>query len=200
MRQQGYTLGYLIAAVIYHHLVPHNTWRAPFWTAAAAIEFLRSLLCCAFFFLKAMSSDLRDRQEQGNTNPVNSTQFEMHIFYNVRNRCPYTIECWSAATNRDVDDRVPHGFQDLYPTYLQESNWFSKADPTIETTTGYLRYDLRRWSRCPSVIGPGLRNSYGGIKGDADFASICPPAASYEVLSTLRGWPSRPTYCVEPLT
>jgi len=68
---QGYTLGYLIAAVIYHHLVPRNTWRAPFWTTAAGIRFLLSLLCCTFFFLKAMSSDLHDRQEQGNSTNLN---------------------------------------------------------------------------------------------------------------------------------
>ena len=50
------------------------------------------------------------------------------------NRCSCAIGCWSAATSRDVDDRIPHGFQDIYPTYSQE---------------GHLWHDhLKRCGRC----------------------------------------------------
>ena len=55
--QQGYAIGYLIAAVINLTLVPHtDTWRSLFWTAAgisAFAAFVRLLFPESALFLKA---------------------------------------------------------------------------------------------------------------------------------------------------
>lgn len=85
-------------------------------------------VCCAFLFLEAMSSDLRhDRQEQWSnlasnfpSTPPSSRCASSSTKSN--SLCSCAIGCWSAATSCDVDDRIPHGFQDLCPTYLQEGH------------------------------------------------------------------------------
>ena len=74
--QQGYAVGYLIAAVINLYLVPHTTWRALFWTAAGISAFaavLRSLLPESEVFLRA--------REERQSDPEKPTQSKTRIFF-----------------------------------------------------------------------------------------------------------------------
>jgi SHS family lactate transporter-like MFS transporter len=66
--QQGYAVGYLIAAVINLYLVPHTSWRALFWTASGISFFaavLRLLTPESNFFLQAKAAEARRIAEGG---------------------------------------------------------------------------------------------------------------------------------------
>ena len=131
--QQGYAVGYLIAAVIDLYLVPHTTWRALFWTAAgisAFAAFLRALLPESEVFIRA-------RQEQ-RANPVDSTQSKTRIFFHevkqmLKHHWMLAIYAVLLMTGFNF---LSHGSQDLYPTYLQESKGFTKFDATVATIIG----------------------------------------------------------------
>jgi MFS transporter, SHS family, lactate transporter len=74
--QQGYALGYLIAAVINLYLVPHTSWRALFWTSAgvsAFTAFLRILTPESAFFLQARDAE-RHRIAQDGAPRKNKTR------------------------------------------------------------------------------------------------------------------------------
>lgn len=131
--QQGYAVGYLIAAVINLYLVPHTTWRALFWTAAGISTFaaaLRALLPESEVFLRA-------REEQRN-NPTKSTQSKTRIFFHevkqmLKHHWMLAIYAVLLMTGFNF---LSHGSQDLYPTYLQDSKGFSRFDATIATIIG----------------------------------------------------------------
>ena len=131
--QQGYAVGYLIAAVINLYLVPHTTWRALFWTGAGISAFaaaIRALLPESEFFLRA-------REEKQNS-PEKSTQSKTRIFLHevgqmLRNHWPLAIYAVLLMTGFNF---LSHGSQDLYPTYLQESKGFSKFNATVATIIG----------------------------------------------------------------
>ena len=74
--QQGYAVGYLIAAVINLKLVPeaHLKWRAQFWTGSGisfAVAVLRASLPESEVFLKAKLAD----KEKGTTTGSKSKMF-----------------------------------------------------------------------------------------------------------------------------
>jgi len=131
--QQGYAVGYLIAAVINLYLVPHTTWRALFWTASGVSAFaavFRALLPESEVFLRAR----REKQ----ANPEKPSQSRTHIFFHevgqmLKNhwlRCIYVVLLMSGFSF------LSHGSQDLYPTYLQETKGLSRFDSTVATIIG----------------------------------------------------------------
>jgi len=131
--QQGYALGFLIAAVINLYLVPHTTWRALFWTAAglsAFAAFLRALLPESEFFLRAR----RERQAE----PDEPTQSKSRIFFHevgqmLKNhwvRCIYVVMLMSGISF------LSHGTQDFYPTYLEQNKGFTSFNATVATIIG----------------------------------------------------------------
>jgi SHS family lactate transporter-like MFS transporter len=131
--QQGYAVGYLIAAVINLYLIPHTTWRAMFWTASGISAFaavLRALLPESEFFLRAR----RERQAE----PDKPAQSKTRIFFHEVGqmlkhhwlRCVYTVLLMSGISF------LSHGSQDLYPTYLQENKGFTAHDATVATIIG----------------------------------------------------------------
>jgi SHS family lactate transporter-like MFS transporter len=78
--QQGYAVGYLIAAVIELYLVPHTSWRALFWTAAGIstfAAFIRSLTPESAFFLNAREAE-RLRVEAGGRPRTNKSKVFLH--------------------------------------------------------------------------------------------------------------------------
>ena len=76
--QQGYAVGYLLAAVINLRLVPEakETWRALFWTASGISAFaalVRALLPESEVFLRA-----REAQQASGPSTVNKTKVFLH--------------------------------------------------------------------------------------------------------------------------
>ena len=131
--QQGYAIGYLIAAVINLYLVPHTTWRTLFWTASGISAFaavFRALLPESEVFIRAQ------QEKQAETNEP--TQSKTRIFFHevgqmLKNhwlRCIYVVMLMSGISF------LSHGTQDLYPTYLEENKRLTKFDATIATIIG----------------------------------------------------------------
>ncbi|KAF9648136.1 MFS general substrate transporter [Thelephora ganbajun] len=132
--QQGYAVGYLIAAVVNLYLVPHTTWRALFWTGAGVSAFaavLRALLPESQVFLRA-------RQEQKENGLGKPTQSKTRIFFHEIKQM--LLNHWLLAIYAVLlmsgFNFLSHGSQDLYPTYLQVSKGFSKFDSTVATIIG----------------------------------------------------------------
>lgn len=133
--QQGYAIGYLIAAVINLYLIPHTTWRALFWTAAGISAFaaaLRALLPESQVFLRARQE--RQAEVESDKLPPSKTQIFLHeigqMLKNHWRRCIYVVMFMSGVSF------LSHGTQDLYPTYLQENKRLSKYDSTVATIIG----------------------------------------------------------------
>ena len=131
--QQGYAVGYLIAAVINLYLVPHTTWRALFWTASGVSAFaavLRALLPESEVFLRAR----REKQAEPDKPSQSRTQIFLHevgqMLKNHWLRCIYVVLLMSGFSF------LSHGSQDLYPTYLQETKGLSRFDSTVATIIG----------------------------------------------------------------
>ena len=133
--QQGYAVGYLIAAVINLYLVPHTTWRTLFWTASGVSAFaaaFRSLLPESEVFLRAR----RERQVglDKDKRPQSKTRIFVHevgqMLKNHWLRCIYVVMFMSGISF------LSHGTQDLYPTYLQENKGLTKFDSTVATIIG----------------------------------------------------------------
>lgn len=131
--QQGYAVGYLIAAVVNLYLVPDTTWRALFWTGAGISAFagaLRALLPESEVFIRA-------RQDRKNA-PDQSTKSKTRIFFHevgqmLKNHWLLAVYAVLLMTGFNF---LSHGSQDLYPTYLQESKGFTKFNATVATIIG----------------------------------------------------------------
>ena len=145
--QQGYAVGYLIAAVINLYLVPHTTWRSLFWAASGVSAFaavLRALLPESEVFLRA-----RREKQTGSEKPSKSkTQIFFHevgqMLKNHWLRVIYVVLLMSGFSF------LSHGSQDLYPTYLQETKGLTRFDSTVATiigNCGAITYVFFSW--CP---------------------------------------------------
>jgi SHS family lactate transporter-like MFS transporter len=152
--QQGYAVGYLIAAVINLYLVPHTSWRALFWTAAgisAFAAFIRVLTPESAFFLQAHDAE-RMRIANGGQVRTNKTRVFLHETKEMLKKhwklCIYAVLLMTGQSSRssrkDVMVTFPapgfnflsHGSQDLYPTYMTKSKGFSSHDATVATIIG----------------------------------------------------------------
>ena len=131
--QQGYAVGYLIAAVINLYLVPHTSWRALFWTAAgisAFAAFLRCLLPESDVFIRAR----QERQSDSEKPAQSKTRIFFHeVGQMLKKHWLLAIYAVLLMTGFNF---LSHGSQDLYPTYLQESKGFSKFNSTVATIIG----------------------------------------------------------------
>ena len=131
--QQGYAVGYLIAAVVNLYLVPQTSWRSLFWTGAGISAFaavVRALLPESQFFLRA-EEEKQDQIEK----PVQS---KTRVFFHevkqmLKNHWLLAIYAVLLMSGFNF---LSHGSQDLYPTYLQESKGFSKFNATVATIIG----------------------------------------------------------------
>lgn len=131
--QQGYAVGYLIAAVINLYLVPHTSWRALFWTGSGISAFAAVLRV----FLPESEVFIRARQQKA-TDRGNSTKSKTRIFFHevgqmLKNHWLLSIYAVLLMSGFNF---LSHGSQDLYPTYLQESKGFSKFNATVATIIG----------------------------------------------------------------
>ena len=112
--QQGYAVGYLIAAVVDLYLVPRTSWRALFWTASGISVFAAAL----GFLLPRNELFLRARRErQAELYKDKPLQSKKRIFlYEVEQmlknhwpRCIYVVMLMSGF------GFLSHGSRDLYP-------------------------------------------------------------------------------------
>ncbi|KAJ2773181.1 Carboxylic acid transporter [Coemansia nantahalensis] len=123
--QVSYSLGSLVAAMLYYAVVPHLGWRALFWMSIipAVVTIAMSL------FLKESEVWRQTRQAQRDGargyGRVMADMLRQHWL-----RCIYAVVLMAAM------NFLSHGSQDLYPTFLKEQHGFSPAQATIGTVVG----------------------------------------------------------------
>lgn len=131
--QQGYAVGYLIAAVVNLYLVPKTTWRALFWTGAgisAFAGFLRILLPESEVFIRAKAEKQNDVERSSES----KTRIFLHeIKQMLKHHWLLAVYAVLLMTGFNF---LSHGSQDLYPTYLQASKGFSSHNATVATIIG----------------------------------------------------------------
>jgi SHS family lactate transporter-like MFS transporter len=144
--QQGYAVGYLIAAVISLYLVPATSWRSLFWTSAGISAFaacVRLLTPESAFFLRAQEAERR-RIAEGGAVRVNKTRVFLHetgqMLKSHWKLCIYAVLLMTGF------NFLSHGSQDLYPTYLKSTKGFSAHAATVATIIG----------NCGAIAGGGL--------------------------------------------
>ncbi|KAI0629743.1 carboxylic acid transporter [Trametes polyzona] len=150
--QQGYAVGYLLAAVINLTLVPETstTWRSLFWTGSGISAFaalIRLLLPESEVFLRAKAAE---RARGGSTRK--KTQIFLHETWEMLKR--HWLLCIYAVLLMTGFNFLSHGSQDLYPTYLTNAKLFSEHNATVATIIG----------NC-GAIALTDRNSGGAIAG-----------------------------------
>ncbi|KIJ13112.1 hypothetical protein PAXINDRAFT_181415, partial [Paxillus involutus ATCC 200175] len=132
--QQGYAVGYLLAAVINLTLVSSSvhTWRTLFWTGAGITFFaavLRSCLPESAVFLRA-----KDIERAKGTNTSQKTKIFLRETKEMLKLhwklCIYAVLLMTGF------NFLSHGSQDVYPTYLETSKGFTTHDATIATIIG----------------------------------------------------------------
>ncbi|KAJ7500606.1 MFS general substrate transporter [Mycena galericulata] len=143
--QQGYAVGYLLAAVISLQLVPSVSvgWRALFWTASGISVFgaaLRAVLPESAVFVKARLA--------AESHGVVSESQKTRVFLRETGQMLKThwLLCVYAVLLMTGFNFLSHGSQDLYPTYLEKSKAISTHDATIATIIG----------NCGAIAGGGF--------------------------------------------
>ncbi|KAM0791387.1 hypothetical protein ACM66B_005852 [Microbotryomycetes sp. NB124-2] len=134
--QQGYAVGYLIAAVINLTAVPkHDDWRVLFY-CAAGISLAAALLRLAL----PESTYFKARQEAARADGVEqmSSARKSKIFVIEAGRALklHWVRCVFAVLLMSCFNFFSHGSQDLYPTYIEDGKEFTKHQATILTIIG----------------------------------------------------------------
>ncbi|KAF8632045.1 hypothetical protein AX15_002086 [Amanita polypyramis BW_CC] len=130
--QQGYAVGYLLAACTNLILVPRmkKGWRTLFWCAATLsgpTAIARALLPESEVFRRAKKIE-QGRASKDKTKVFLKESKEMLKTHWLR--CVYAIFLMAGF------NFLSHGSQDLYPKYLTSSKGFSEHDATIATIIG----------------------------------------------------------------
>jgi SHS family lactate transporter-like MFS transporter len=133
--QQGYAIGYLLAAVIDLFLVPEVSpgWRALFWTGSGISLFaaaIRALLPESQLFLKAKEAE----KDHETPNTTSKTKIFIHETKAMLKK--HWLLCIYAVLLMTGFNFLSHGSQDLFPTYLQASKGFSAHDAIVATIIG----------------------------------------------------------------
>jgi len=133
--QQGYAVGYLIAAVINLFLVPETSagWRSLFWTASGI-----SLFSAGIRALLPESQVFEAAKKHAEAAGVVSESKKTKIFLKETWAMLKThwLLCIYAILLMTGFNFLSHGSQDLYPTYLEDSKNFSAHDATVATIIG----------------------------------------------------------------
>ncbi|KAG9128377.1 hypothetical protein FRC07_000051 [Ceratobasidium sp. 392] len=137
--QQGYAVGYLIAAVVNLGLVPHNphTWRALFWFGSAVsfvAAVLRSVLPESAVFLRAKAARKAAEEREGYQAGPSKTKVFLHETKQMLKT--HWLLCIYAVLLMTGFNFLSHGSQDLYPTYLQKTKLLTAHQSTIATIIG----------------------------------------------------------------
>ncbi|KAJ3718118.1 carboxylic acid transporter [Lentinula guzmanii] len=148
--QQGYAVGYLIAAVINLTLVPEqpHSWRALFWCAAGISAFAAVIRLClpeSQIFLKARE-DARRREAQSGHKSGGLQKTKIFFRETGKMLRHHWMLCIYAVLLMTGFNFLSHGSQDLFPTYIQTSKGFSAHDATVMTIIG----------NCGAIAGGGI--------------------------------------------
>ncbi|KAF8609835.1 MFS general substrate transporter [Ceratobasidium sp. AG-I] len=137
--QQGYAVGYLIAAVVNLGLVPHNpqTWRALFWFGSAVSFVAACLRAClpeSAVFLRAQAA--RKAAEERDGKRVGPSKTKVFLHETKQMLKTHWLLCIYAVLLMSGFNFLSHGSQDLYPTYLQKSKLLTPHQATVATIIG----------------------------------------------------------------
>lgn len=130
--QEGYAVGYLLAAVINLTLVAQHGWRVLFWTGSGISFFaavIRMLVPESAFFLRA-----KEQERARGTNTSQKTKTFIKETKEMLKR--HWLLCIYAVLLMTGFNFLSHGSQDLYPTFLEDSKSFSTHDATVATIIG----------------------------------------------------------------
>jgi SHS family lactate transporter-like MFS transporter len=130
--QEGYAVGYLIAAVINLTLVAQYGWRVLFWTGAGISFFaavIRAFIPESAFFLRA-----KEQERARGTNTSQKTKVFIKETKEMLKR--HWLLCIYAVLLMTGFNFLSHGSQDLYPTYLETTKGFSNHAATVATIIG----------------------------------------------------------------
>lgn len=138
--QQGYALGYLIAAIFNLYVVPTNpnSWKALFYIGAGltlAVAILR------LFFPE--SRQFLEQRERARLNPelrvTGANKVKAFTADTKKILKIYWKKCLYACLLMALFNAMSHTSQDMYPTYMQQTKGFSPQDSskaTIVAKTG----------------------------------------------------------------
>ncbi|QRV75987.1 Sugar (and other) transporter [Ceratobasidium sp. AG-Ba] len=137
--QQGYAVGYLIAAVVNLGLVPHNphSWRALFWFGSAVsfvAAVIRACLPESAVFLRAKAARKAAEEREGVKAGPSKTKVFIHETKQMLKT--HWLLCIYAVLLMTGFNFLSHGSQDLYPTYLQKSKLLTAHQSTVATIIG----------------------------------------------------------------
>ncbi|KAH9936604.1 carboxylic acid transporter protein [Fomitopsis serialis] len=132
--QEGYAVGYLLAAVVNLTLVPETPtgWRGLFWLGAGLsilAAAIRAVLPESGVFLRAKAVERAAGRSTKNKTKV----FLRETKEMLKN---HWILCCYAVVLMTGFNFLSHGSQDLYPTYLQTTKGFTPHDSTVATIIG----------------------------------------------------------------
>ncbi|KAK7448471.1 hypothetical protein VKT23_013733 [Stygiomarasmius scandens] len=139
--QQGYAVGYLIAAVVNLTLVPEKegvlngeAWRSMFWVSAGistSAAIIRALLPESQVFLRARAETKAKGQSAQTGNKTK-------IFLRETGKMlrQHWLLCIYAVLLMTGFNFLSHGSQDLYPVYMEDSKGFDAHHATVATIIG----------------------------------------------------------------
>ncbi|KIM49920.1 hypothetical protein M413DRAFT_408326 [Hebeloma cylindrosporum] len=139
--QEGYAVGYLVAAVNNLFNVPEvkQGWRALFWVSAGlsmSAATIRALLPESEVFLRTKAMEV----EKGHSTTQKTKVFLKETGEMLKK---HWLLCIYAVLLMTGFNFLSHGSQDLYPTYLTVSKGISTDDATIATIIG----------NCGAIVG-----------------------------------------------
>ncbi|KAK5123664.1 hypothetical protein LTR85_002300 [Meristemomyces frigidus] len=144
--QQGYAVGYLLAAIFYRALVPTTThgWRSLFWFGAGPpilIIIWRLCLPETNYFLVA-KAEREERESQIATASGTTSKKKSNLLVFARQANKAMRQNWVLFAYMVVlmtgYNSVSHGSQDLFPTYLKNQVYKGPTQVTVTTVVGQI--------------------------------------------------------------
>ncbi|RHZ48809.1 hypothetical protein Glove_541g8 [Diversispora epigaea] len=115
--QQGYSTGYLIAAIFYYMVIGNLSWRAMFWIGSSP-AIIVVILC--FFIPESRSWE--------NQHASKEKKWNVKVKFALKH---YWIRIIHTVLLMSCFNFMSHGTQDLYPTFLKNELNFSPGEVTI---------------------------------------------------------------------
>ena len=142
--QQGYAVGYLLAAIFYRALVPTTThgWRSLFWFASAPPIFLIAwrlyLPETNHFQVVKAEREARHLATQGDGTPKKAASLRAFLKeFNIAFRQNWVLFIYLVVLMAGMNS-VSHGSQDLYPTFLLDQVLLTPTQVTVITVIGQI--------------------------------------------------------------